>query len=528
MKHVETKSPTPIAWQVIIPLCLLKMVFHLALSNRYGYHGDELYFIECGKHLAFGYVDHAPLVPWLARLSGLLFGESLTALRIFPVLAGVLTVVLTAIAARELGGTRFAQGLAGLCALIAPAYLVMSGMLNIPVFEPTYWLLCGLLIIRIIRGGDPKLWLAVGLFAGIGLLNKHTMLLWGAGIAVGFGLTPQRRLLRSPWPWLGGILAFLIFLPNLLWQSRHEWATLEFVRNIDSGMLAEIPRLLFVLGQVLYMHPFALPVWVLGLVFFFSRPGRDFRVFGWLYLTVLTILLIRHGKPYYLAPAYPMLFAGGAVWLEGRASLIERPMFRRIIISGLAVGGIALAPFASPLLPLSTTERVVGVLFGAVIPPDALTHDFHLQFGWPELADSFAGAVADLPPEEQARTAIFTKRYASASAVNHYGAVLDLPRAYSGQMTYYFWGPPPDDTETILTCGFERALLESKFKTVDEVATITHPLAIRRYRGLPIYRCRSPRESVADSWEEFRRFYHVDKGESSGAFRPPESVRDGL
>ena len=508
------QNKAPVAWRTIAVLCMIKMSVHLALSTRYGYHSDELYFIECGKHLAFGYVDHAPMIPWLARLAGTLFGYGLASLRLLPILAGTLTIALSAFVARELSGGAYAQRIAGLCALIAPAYLVTSGMLNIPVFEPLYWTLASLLILRIIQTNQPKLWLSVGIIAGLGLLNKHTMLLWGLGIAVGLLLTKNRRQLATPWPWLGGAIALLIFSPNLYWQYQNNWPTLEFIQNIDKGMLGQIPRVLFLLGQLLYMHPLTAPIWVLGIIFFFSRPGREYRIFGWLYVVVLGVLIIRHGKPYYLAPVYPMLFAGGAIFLEQWTSHPMRQRLRAVLLSALSIGGITLAPLALPALPLPTTERVIGALFGSIVPPTELTGDMHLQHGWQHYTVTFAKVYDGLSEEEKAQTAILTKKYSIASAINFYGPDYELPRAYSGHMTYYFWGPPSQEKTTLLTCGFEREILEMQFAEVEEVATLFHPLGDADFNGLPIYLCRTPRQPIHEIWHVFRRFYHVDLKET--------------
>jgi hypothetical protein len=231
-----------------------KVAVHVPWLSEYGYHRDELYFIDCGAHLAFGYVDHAPLVPWLAWLAGALFEHDLFALRIVSVLAGALAAALTVLMARELSGGRLAQIIAGTCVIVAPAYLRMAKILSIPAIELLWWTLASYLVLLALHRAEPRRWLAVGAIAGIGLLTKHTMLLWGAGITVGIVLTPSARpQLRTRWPYLGLLIAFLLFAPNLLWQAQHDWATLEFVRNARHGTLARIPRALFV-GRPVPVH----------------------------------------------------------------------------------------------------------------------------------------------------------------------------------------------------------------------------------------------------------------------------------
>ena len=248
----------------------LKLTVQLLVAARYGHHSDELYFIECAKHLALGYVDQTPLVPWLVRLCGELAGYGLFGLRLLPALAGATSLALIVVLAREWGGGRAAQLVAGTAALIAPAYLQMASLMHIPVFETLFWTLNAYLMVQIIKHQKPRLWILVGVVAGIGLLNKPTMLLWGLGTFLGLLLSNQRRQLRSVWPWAGAGIAVLMVLPNVIWQQQNEWATLQFVRNVERGVLAAIPRILFLLGQVLYMHPLSILVALCGLGFFFN------------------------------------------------------------------------------------------------------------------------------------------------------------------------------------------------------------------------------------------------------------------
>lgn len=215
-QKAETASKPPLDWPVLAVLLGTRFLLYLLFGGRYGFHQDELYFIDCGRHLAFGYVDHPPLVPWLARVATALFGDSMYRLRFFPMLSGAGTIALAALLARAWGGGRYAQFLAGLCMLLAPAYLFMGNMLNIPVFEQFTWTLCAYFLIRAIQQEEPRWWLAVGVVAGIGLLNKHTMALLALGIGVGVMLTPLRRDLRTPWPWLGATVSAIIFFPNLV------------------------------------------------------------------------------------------------------------------------------------------------------------------------------------------------------------------------------------------------------------------------------------------------------------------------
>lgn len=218
-----------LAGGAVIVACLaaVKLLVHLYAGRHYGYFVDELYYLACSDHLDWGYVDQPPLIALIAKTTRVLFGDSLQAIRFFPALAGAGMVVLTALIARELGGRRFAQGLAALSFLLAPGFLALGGLLSMNVFESLFWTGCAYVLVRIIKTGNQKLWLWFGLLAGIGLENKHSMLIFGFGVLVGLLLTPERRCFRAPWIWIAGLLAFLIFVPNLVWNVQHHFPFLE-------------------------------------------------------------------------------------------------------------------------------------------------------------------------------------------------------------------------------------------------------------------------------------------------------------
>ncbi len=271
---IERTPRRSLAVGTLAGLAALKLALHLATHHRYGYERDELYFIACAKRLAWGYVDHPPFVPSVTWISGALFDYSLFGLRLFPILALTAALLLTGWMAQRLGGGRFAQGLAGLSFLIAPIYLRFGTFLNIPSFEVLYWCLLAFLLISLLRGDRPTLWVWIGLVLGLGLLNKHSMLLFAFALSVGLLLTPARRHLRTPWPWLGGAIALLIFSPNLIWQIQNGFPTLEFLRNLNRDVMGQVSPGDFLIGQVLYLHPLLVPIWGVGL----TGCGRRSRV----------------------------------------------------------------------------------------------------------------------------------------------------------------------------------------------------------------------------------------------------------
>ena len=275
------------AGAVVALIAIVKLAVHLYAGRRYGFFVDELYYLACARHLDWGYVDQPPLIALIAWIGRSTLGDSLAATRLFPALAGGSLVLLTGLIARELGGRRFAQGLAALTVLLAPAFLAMDHFLSMNAFEPLFWMGCALVLIRIVKTGNQKLWLWFGVLAGLGLENKHSMLMFGFGIVLGLLLTPQRRFLRNPWMWAGGGIALLIFLPNLLWNIQHHFPFLELQANIRrDGRNVSLSAGAFWLQEFLALLPLSLPVWLGGLWFFFFRtrgqtvPGAGLGLVG--------------------------------------------------------------------------------------------------------------------------------------------------------------------------------------------------------------------------------------------------------
>jgi 4-amino-4-deoxy-L-arabinose transferase-like glycosyltransferase len=251
---------------VVAAVAVAKLLLHLATASRYGYFGDELYFMACGEHLDWGYVDQPPLVALVAWLVRHTLGTSLLAMRLPSALAGAALVLLAALLARELGGGRFAMGLAALSVALAPVYLVMHYLFTMNAFEPLFWTACALVVVRLVKTGDQRLWLAFGAIAGLGLQNKYSMAVFAGALVAGVVLSPERRAFAKPWIWLGGLVAGLVFLPNVIWNVQHGWPFLELMRNIRaSGRDVVVSPAEYVLRQVLNMGPTAAPVWLAGL-----------------------------------------------------------------------------------------------------------------------------------------------------------------------------------------------------------------------------------------------------------------------
>ncbi len=505
---------------MILLFALAKLVLHLATSSGYGYFRDELYYLACTEHLALGYVDHptlSVLLLWGVRHT---LGTSLWAIRLLPALAGAATVGLVGWMARRLGGGRLAQALALSCALIAGQYLALDHFYSMNAFEILAWAGAAALLIRLLAEegeAEPRtwgrLWVALGGVLALGLANKISVLWLGAGIGAGMLLTPRRRWLATPWPWIAGGIAALGLLPYLAWQVQNGWPTREFVRNAGSEKMAHVAPLDFLLGQIESMHPFTLPLWLGGLAWLlFAAPGRRFRLLGCAYLTVLAILIANGtSRSGYFAPAYTWLFAAGGVAAE---SLLRRPWPRRLGWAGvwlLLAGGILAAPFALPLLPVAR-YIAYGRLLG--VQPDteerkeigALPQFYADMHGWPEIVDTVEGVYRSLPAAERRRTGIFAPDYGIAGAIDHYGPARGLPHAASGHNNFWLWGPGRWDGGPLIVIGGRKDDLEGACARVERRATLDCGYCMPYENGRPVWLCTGLKVPAATLWPQLKHY----------------------
>jgi hypothetical protein len=442
----STGSLPHLAVPVLVALCAVKLLLHLFTSVRhYGYFRDELYYLDMARHLDWGYVDAAPLIAVYAKVA-MLLGGSLAALRILPALAGTALVALTMLITRELGGGRYAQLLAGAAILLCPAVLAMDSLLTMNAFEPLFWMGCIWVVARLLRTGDSRLWLWFGILAGLGLENKHSTLSFGFGVVVAVLLTHHRREFARKWIWIAGAIALALFLPNIIWQIRHHFPTIEDLANVRrEGKNVILGPLAFVKEQIIDMHPILLPLWLSGLVWFLR--DRRWRVLGLTFAVFFVLMEVAHAKNYYVFPIYPMLFAGGAVvierWLASRAAWT-----RMAVVAIIVLAALPLVPMATWMLPperLLAYQNAIGFK-----PAKAEVHHESLlpqpiadQFGWPEMVSEVAAIYNSVPADERARTGIWAGNYGEAGAINEFGPRYGLPRAWSRHQNHWYWGPPP-------------------------------------------------------------------------------------
>ena len=480
---------------IIALLAFAKLALHFATAGRYGIFRDELYFIACARHLAWGYVDHPPLIALLTWVAAHVFGTSLFGLRLLPAVAGALLVWLTAQIAREFGGGRFAQAMAAFAILPVPIYLMLNHWLTMNAFEPLLWTATLWLALRLISRSEPRYWLAIGAVWGIGLENKYSMLFPATALVFALLLTPERRLLKSWWFVAGAAVAFLLFLPNLVWLARHGFPFLEFEHNSRLGRTRLVRAPLgFLADQVLIMNPALAPLWVGGLVWLMrSERARSYRFAGWMFLGIFGLLLALKAKNYYVAPAYPALFAAGAVALEEWTAK-DRRWARSAYVAAVLIAGLVLAPFVLPILPVQTFiayERALGGFQPVRFEEQAsgpLPQQFADEFGWEDMTRETGRVFGGLSDADKKATAVFANDYGEAGAIDFFGPKYGLPAAIGSHETYWLWGPRDYTGKSIIVLGSDGQGDREHFLSVQAVGRGGSPLlpAGRTLRALPL------------------------------------------
>ena len=504
-------------WPWVYVIALVYFALHLATSTRYGYFRDALYYLACSEHLAFGYVDQPPLIAVLGRIARHTLGTSLPALLFWPALAGAARVVLTAAFARELGAGRFGTVLAAALAITPGVWWVIDHQFAMNGFEPLLWGGLAFVAVRLIKTGNPKLWLAFGAIAGVGLQTKYSIVAFASALVAGFLLTRQRKLLFTPWILAGGAIALLIFLPNLIWNIQNNWPFLELMHNVRAtGKDVVLPPGQYLLQQVLMMNPASFPFWFGGLLFlFFSREAKNYRALGWAFVIAIGFFMFTHGKDYYSAPAYVMLLAAGAVATERLLNTTRVTALHSILKPAcfiwLILGVAPLLPLVLPVLPIDQFIRYQSCLPFEVPKTETsfigetLPQYYADEFPWPDMVEAVARVYHSLTPEEQKRTAIFGNNYGQAAAIDFFGPQYGLPKAISGHQNYFLWGPRHYTGDIVIVLGDEESDAREQFESVTVAATLNNPYAYS-YENRPILLCRGLKWNLQTEWSRVKNW----------------------
>jgi hypothetical protein len=496
-------APVPRAGIALIAVAAVAV--EMAVSARYGYVRDELYFLSAGQHLAFGYVDQPPLTPLLARITAALAGGTLAGFRIRPALCLAALVVMTAAMSRRLGAGRTGQLLAALAAATCAEYLGAMHELTTTTPDFVFWALILLLVMRLLASRDARWWLAIGGCAGVASEAKWNIAFLLAGLAAGFLLTDARRLRASRYLLIGGLLAAALAAPDVVWQAGHGWPGLDVFRALQTS--AGHNRAVFWPAQVLYVGPVLTPVWVGGAVWLLrNAAARAFRPAAIACVIVIALQFVLGGKAYYPGAAFTLLLAAGCVPLERRLAG-RAPRARRIIPAlppafaagtAMVAGAVLAAPVALPVLPAQALHTV---------PLQKINYDLGEEIAWPRLVALVARQYRAVPAAQRARTAILAGNYGEAGAIERYGPGDGLPQVYSGANNFWLWGPPPAADSAAVAVNVDLALLRREFAHVRRVATFWNGLSVDDdEQGVPVYLATGLRTSWSRAWPAFREY----------------------
>ena len=502
---LRTRPP----WPGIAAIAAAAFAVEMAVSARYGYARDELYFLAAGHHLAFGYVDQPSLTPLLARVESAVFGNALAGLRVLPALGLAALVVATAVMSRQLGAGRTGQLFAALAAATCAEFLGVMHELTTAAPDFVFWAVTLVLVMRLLASEDPRWWVAIGGCVGIASEAKWNIGFLVAALAAGFAATGfadrgARRLLRSRYLLLGVVIAAALAAPDLVWQATHGWPELDVFRALDGA--AGHNRAVFWLGQFLYAGPVLTGVWVTGAIWSLrSAQARRFRPIAIACVVAIVLQFVLGGKSYYPGAAYTFLLAAGSVPLERRlaARRLVKPTVRVITpvtrtAAAMLAGAVLAAPVALSVLPARVLHTV---------PLQKINYDLAETIAWPKEVALVAREYDSLPASQRAQTAILTGNYGEAGAIDRYGSGLALPQAYSGANNFWLWGPPPAGDRSVIAVNVDPALLRREFARVRLVATFRNGLGVSDdEQGAQVFIATGLRSSWAQAWPAFRNY----------------------
>ncbi len=497
----QLESDSRTATWMLLAIAGIVVVVHLLTNNRYGFHRDELQVLSDAHHLDWGFVPYPPLTPFLERIGLAIFGVSLVGLRLFSVIAQALAIYLSGLMARELGGGRLAQVTAALAVALSPLPLFEGTEFQYTSFDFLWWVLIAYFMIRLLKTENPRWWLAIGATVGIALQTKYTITFLLAGILAGLVLTPARRFLKSKWLWGGVALALLIFLPNLIWQLRHDFISVHFLRYIHRRDVGEGRAKGFLLQQFwLCTNLFSVPLWIAGLWAFLR--DRRYRLLSWMYLIPLALFWFGKGRGYYLAAAYPMLIAMGATVGERWVASLRPPPRRAVetvFFAGLAAYALYISAIVLPLAAHGPLKRFALEKNG----------DLREEIGWNELVKTVAGIRDSLPPEQQQSLGVLVGNYGEQGAIEILGPRYHLLPPISGTNSAWLRGYPEPPPSTLIVVGLPRHYVERTFDSCRLAGHNGNAEGVKNEESEDhpdIFVCGSPLLPWPEFWKEFQSF----------------------
>jgi hypothetical protein len=486
---------------ILIAIALATVIVHQILGDRYGFQRDEMATLDDARHLAWGYVAYPPVTPFFGRISLELFGTSLRGFRLFANLAMAAIVVLAGLMARDMGGRRGAQLVAGFA--VVPYCLGGGQLMQYVAFDALAWVLAAYFAVRLLKSEEPRWWVAIGAAIGYGMLSKWTMGFFALGIVGGVLLTDARRYLKSKWLWTGVVLSLVIFLPNLLWQAQNHFISFDMLKHIHARDIRQ--------GRTTYFLPQQLELtgvrFVLAMAGLYSclltGAGKRFRMIGWMYLIPLTLFVILRGRWYYMGPAYPMLYAAGAVWGEGRLATMSRVRamaVRTVVWVVLVLDVVVSSVVFLPMAPLGTKWWNVAA---------SIQGDHKEELGWPELVQEVARIRDSLSPEERQHLVILGTNYGEAGAINLFGPQYGLPESISGVNSFWVRGYGNPEPQTVIVLGLSREGVDKRFTSCRLGGHTPNPYSVMNEETEDhpdIFVCGPPKVGWPEFWKHFRYF----------------------
>jgi hypothetical protein len=504
------KHPHPLIIPVSVSLAAFFLLMISSTVKSYGFFIDEVYFLSCARRPAFGYIDQPPLSLALLTAVQWLFGDNVYAVRFLPALSMAGTVFLTGLITKRIGGGAFSMLLACIAVMVMPVFLLFGSFYSMNAFEPLIWTAVVYFVVKMVQDNDPRNWLAIGILSGFGLENKHTFVLYGFALIIGLLISGKRRLLFNRWILWGGLAAFLILLPNLIWQFANGFPSLELYSNSFTGKNIEKPPVQIIIEQIVFANPATFPLWISGLIALAFRRGKDYRLMLYAYLFLMAVMIAgQSSRPDRIASIYTFFMAFGAVTIEQGLKQVWRRRIQVSMMMLMLAGGILLTPVFIPLLPPGQLKAHIAWLGlkmdieegkkGEPIPQWLAD-----RIGWRELAVEVAGVYHALPSAEKQNAVIISANYGHAGALELYGPELGLPAVYSTHNAFHTWGPPSDSVKTYIAVSINIEEVKTMFDSV-EVATVVYcPDCTRPQHETPIYILRGPKFSIEKEWKGFR------------------------
>lgn len=485
---------------IIGTLALIKFLIHWFGNQNYGFHRDELLHLSVSEHLAWGYFEFPPFIAFLGKLSYIVFDYSLIGVRLFPTLAGILILYLTCAIAKELGGKSKAVLVAGVSVLAFLPFFRNHTLFQPVAFDQLFWILGFYFLVRYIRTEDYKFLLLLGIAAGLGLLNKYTMLVWGFGIAIGLLFYKKGDLYKSKWLYISGFISLLIFLPNIIWQINHDIPFLLHLEQLKSNQLEKQDGWEFLFTQLELTSTFILSIiGALGLIL--HKKLRKYRSISIAVLVIFITMWVLNSKGYYFFAAYPVLFAAGAVTIEHL--LLKRPKWNYVLAASILIPFIPFIPSLIPILPIETYIEYADIeeVNGRV----ELTGDYADMFGWEEQVALVDSLYTELCSDSNMSCVIWAENYGEAGAIKILGDKYGLPDPISRHGSFWLWGYQNKDADIWISIGNETESVNYVFEETELVKRVYHRYAIEEENGIPVYICRKPKVDIDLWWKDYEK-----------------------